>query len=73
MITAQMAKTTPLKPKPGNPARRPWHLRGKEEYIAQLRDEEGLTFDEIGFRVGCSGEGARQAYVRHASKVDQAA
>lgn len=67
-----MAKTAPLTLKPRNPARPPWHLQGKEAFIAKLREEDGLTFDEIGFRVGCSGEGARQAYVRHLKKMPPA-
>ena len=63
-----MAKTNTANLKPRNPARPPWHLHGKESFIAKLREVDRLTFDEIGFRVGCSGEGARQAYVRHLKK-----
>jgi DNA-directed RNA polymerase specialized sigma24 family protein len=44
--------------------RKPWQLRGKEAVIVELRDMEELTFDEIGGKVGCSGEGARVAYHR---------
>lgn len=72
MLYGEMSETTPVKLRTRNPARPPWHLQGKEEYIARLREVDGLTFDEIGFKVGCSGEGARKAYVRHLNKMPRA-
>jgi hypothetical protein len=53
-----------------NPARKPWHLKGKGPYIVELR-HQGYTFAEIGFRVGCTGEGARQAYNREVASGQQ--
>jgi len=60
----EMSNANQKRRKTSNPARPPWHLKGKGEYIAKLRDVDELTFDEIGFKVGCSGEGARQKYIR---------
>lgn len=68
-----MPNISETKRRTGNPHRKPWHLKGKGEYIAYLRDVDELTFDEIGFKVGCSGEGARQCYKRWKTTQDKEA
>lgn len=60
----EMSETPTHTRKSRNPTRVPWHLRGREARVAELRESQNLTFDEIGLVVGCSGEGARQAYNR---------
>ncbi len=46
-----------------------WSLHGREAEIALLRDDKKLTFEEIGRVIGCTGEGARQAYQRHLASL----
>ena len=47
-----------------NPRTKAWSLKGREPEIIRLRDEEGMTFGEMGDALDVTPEGARVAYNR---------
>lgn len=47
-----------------NQTTRPWGLRGREPDIVAMRDERGMTFEQIAVTLGASKQGVIGAYKR---------
>jgi hypothetical protein len=51
--------------------RKPWHLRGKEPDIYQMREQQHMSWEQIAAVFLASKTGVIDAYNRHAKKLQE--